>query len=73
MYGGYKGIYDPHNRVLGPNIINTNDIWALKPNYLGPATLRVMQQLGNQMETNMENQVETGIAEWCCGFTLVQE
>ena len=32
---------DPHTRVLGPKHHEHYTIWALKPNYLGPWTLRV--------------------------------
>ena len=34
------GSKDPNNRVLGPKYHNINGIWALKPYYLGPWTLR---------------------------------
>ena len=34
------GIQDPNNRALGPKY---NYIWALKPYYLGPWTLRAGQ------------------------------
>ena len=30
----------PYNRALGPNYYNVNGIWALKPWYLGPWTLK---------------------------------
>ena len=30
-----------NNRALGPKYYNINGIWALKPHYLGPWTLRV--------------------------------
>ena len=35
-----KGSKDPNNRVLEPKYYNMNGIWALKPYYLGPWTLR---------------------------------
>ena len=31
---------DRDNRVLGPKCYNLNSIWALKPSYLDPWTLR---------------------------------
>ena len=41
IYGGqYKGIWDPSDGVLGRKYYNVNGIWALKPCYLGPWTLR---------------------------------
>ena len=36
-----KGCNDPNNGVLGPKYYHVNGIWALKPYYLGPWTLRV--------------------------------
>ena len=33
-------VKDPNNRVSGPNYYNLTGIWALKPYYLGPWTLR---------------------------------
>ena len=39
--GTISGSKDPNNRVLGPKYYNINGIWALKPCYLGPWTLRV--------------------------------
>ena len=35
-----RGSKDPNNRVSGPKYYNMNGIWALKPYYLGPWTLR---------------------------------
>ena len=35
-----SGSKDPNNRVLGPKYYNINGIWALKPYYLVPWTLR---------------------------------
>ena len=35
-----QGSKDPNNRVLGPKYYNVDGIWALKPHYLGPWTLR---------------------------------
>ena len=34
------GSKDPNNRALGPKYYSINGIWALKPYYLGPWTLR---------------------------------
>ena len=39
--GSIQGSKDPNNGVLGPKYYNINGIWALKPYYLGPWTLRV--------------------------------
>ena len=39
-----NGPKDPNNRVLGPKYYNIHGIWALKPKYLGPWTLREMSQ-----------------------------
>ena len=36
-----KGSKDPNNEALGPKDYNINGIWALKPYYLKPWTLRV--------------------------------
>ena len=36
-----SGSKDPNNKVLGPKYYGVNGIWALKPHYLGPWTLRV--------------------------------
>ena len=36
------GSKDPYNRVSGPKYYNINGIWALKPHYLGPWTLRAI-------------------------------
>ena len=41
MWGVYRGIMDPNNGILGPKYSNINGIWALKPYYLAPWTLRV--------------------------------
>ena len=41
VWGLYRGISDPNFRVLGPKYYDINGIWALKPYYLGPWTLRV--------------------------------
>ena len=41
------GSKDPNNRVLGPKYYNINSIWALKPYYLGPWTLREDQVLSS--------------------------
>ena len=35
-----QGSKDPNNRVLGPKYYIISGIWALKPYYLGPWTLR---------------------------------
>ena len=35
-----SGSKDPNNRVVGPKYYDINGIWALKPCYLGPWTLR---------------------------------
>ena len=35
-----QGSKDPNNRVLGSKYLTVNGIWALKPHYLGPWTLR---------------------------------
>ena len=35
-----KGSKDPNNRVSGPKYYSVHGIWALKPHYLGPRTLR---------------------------------
>ena len=35
-----QGSKDPNNRALGPKYYNINGIWALKPYYLGPWTLK---------------------------------
>ena len=35
---------DPNKMVLGPKYYNINGIWALKPYYLGPRTLRVLYE-----------------------------
>ena len=35
-----KGSKDPNNKVSGPKYYDTIGIWALKPHYLGPWTLR---------------------------------
>ena len=40
-YGLPKASKDPNNRVLGPRYHLYYSIWALKPYYLGPWTLRV--------------------------------
>ena len=37
-----EGSKDPNDRVLGPNYYNNNGSWALKPDYLGPWTLRFL-------------------------------
>ena len=39
------GSKDPNNRGLEPKYYNMNGIWALKPYYLGPWTLRVGVQV----------------------------
>ena len=45
-----QGSKDPNNRVLGPNDYNVNGIWAPRPCYLGPWTLRVrISLLGPQL------------------------
>ena len=31
IWGLYRGIKDPNNRVLGPKYYNINGTWALKP------------------------------------------
>ena len=36
-----QGSKDPNNWVLGPKYHNIHGIWARKPDYLGPWTLRV--------------------------------
>ena len=36
-----EGSKDPNTRVLGPKYHHKNGIWALKPYYLSPWTLRV--------------------------------
>ena len=43
IWGLYKGIKDPNNGVSGPKYYNINGIWALKPSYLGPWTLRALR------------------------------
>ena len=41
IYVDYDGVNrTQNNRVLGPKYYNVNGIWALKPCYLGPRTLR---------------------------------
>ena len=40
-HGQPYGSKDPNKWVLGPKYYNMNGIWALKPYYLGPWTLRV--------------------------------
>ena len=44
IYRGCKG--HPNSMVLGPKYYNINGIWALKPHYLGPWTLRACLGLG---------------------------
>ena len=39
-----QGSEDPNNRVLGPKYYNIDGIWALKPYYFGPWTLKVRVQ-----------------------------
>ena len=39
-----KGSKDSNNGVLGPKYHNVCGIWALKPYYLGPWTLRACLQ-----------------------------
>ena len=36
-----RGSKDPNKRVLGPKYYNINGIWALKPYYFSPWTLKV--------------------------------
>ena len=38
-----KGSKDPNNTVLGHKYYNIKGIWALKRHYLGPWTLRVVE------------------------------
>ena len=47
-----QGSKDPNNRVLGPNSYQVNNIWALKPCYLGPWTLGV-KFFGSEMTRGM--------------------
>ena len=35
-----QGSKDPNNRISGPKYFNANVIWALRPDCLGPGTLR---------------------------------
>ena len=48
---------DPNNRVLGPKYYNIIGIWALKPYYLGPWTLRVSTLIdgGNHTTQSMKH------------------
>ena len=41
IHGNYMRSKDPNNRVSGPKYNIVDGIWALKPYYLGPWTLRV--------------------------------
>ena len=38
-------VQDPNSKVLGPKYYTTCGIWALKPHYLGPRTLRAWECL----------------------------
>ena len=44
--GTISGSKDPKNRALGPKYHKYYSIWALKPYYLSPWTLRIKQGLG---------------------------
>ena len=44
-----QGSKDLNNRVLGPKYYNMNGIWGLKPDYLGPWTLRARQKVKRQV------------------------
>ena len=42
---------DPNNKVLGPKFYDGSGIWALKPCYSGPWTLRLFQASTYSLET----------------------
>ena len=52
----------PKNRVFGPKYYNINSIWALKPYYLAPWSLRgcgVSSQLGLKPKEGLETKSES--------------
>ena len=65
------GSKDPNNRVSGLKYHSIKGIWALKPHYLGPRTLRVIGSQGKfriwEVERTWKTTIVLGYRIWGLG------